>query len=130
MADKGTSISWNWAMAAFGVAWLGARKMFLYMFIFWLLWAITNAILLGIGLPIAAIFSWLLFSILLGIFGNHLYLRSVKQKIGNIKREISDPKLQKIKMAKKGGVNYIIFIFILVGITLISFIIRALKGTL
>jgi ABC-type Fe3+ transport system permease subunit len=93
MADKGNKISWNWPMAAFGVA-------------------------------------WLLFSILLGIFGNHLYLRSVKQKIAKIKREISDPKLQKIKMAKKGGVNYIIFIFILVGIPLISILIRALMGTI
>ena len=83
MADKGTNISWNWAMAAFGVAWFGARKMFLYMFIVWLLWVITNAILLGIGLPTA--FSMLLFSILLGIFGNHLYLRSAKKKIEKIK---------------------------------------------
>ena len=130
MADRGNKISWNWPMAAFGVAWLGARKMFHYMFIVLLLWVITNAILLGIGLPTAAISAWLLFSILLGFFGNHLYLRSVKHKIAKIKSEISDPKLQKIKMAKKGGVNYIIFIFILVGIPLISILIRALKGTI
>jgi hypothetical protein len=130
MADKGNIISWNWPMAAFGVAWLGARKMFLYMFIVLLLWVITNVILLGIDLPTAAISAWLLFSILLGIFGNHLYLSSVKQKIAKIKREIRDPELQKSKMAKKGGVNYIIFILMLVGIPLISILVRALKGTI
>ncbi|WP_252237975.1 MULTISPECIES: DUF2628 domain-containing protein [unclassified Clostridium] len=112
-------ISWNWAAFFFGAYWLLYRKLFLMFFLFIL---ITTSIVSLLG-PFAA-FTGVIISLVLGVFGNNIYIRFVEHKIfsvkdfsSNIAKNIS-PSLTHndyIKfLTSKGGTNsFLAFIIIL-----------------
>ncbi|MBN1059872.1 DUF2628 domain-containing protein [Clostridium botulinum] len=121
-------ISWNWASFFFGAYWLLYRKLFLIFFLFLLITTGTVS-LLG---PFSA-FTGVIISLVLGMFGNNIYIRFVEHKIfsirgfsKNISKNIS-PNLTHndyIKLlTSKGGTNSALAFLI---ILLINFLTIAL----
>ena len=82
--DKNCFISWNWASFFLGLYWLLYRKLYA--------WFIGIAIidtvcvsLISIYNPIIAGLIPLIIAILLGIFGNSIYIKHTKKKIKSLK---------------------------------------------
>jgi hypothetical protein len=107
MQQSGTAVSWNWASPLGGILWMAYRKMYLYM---WL--AIGFCVGEGIleeALQVPAPFTWgtnIIVWILLGMFGDTLYLRHAKLKITSIKMRFVDPQMQRAQIAKIGGTTW------------------------
>ncbi|WP_315078251.1 DUF2628 domain-containing protein [uncultured Clostridium sp.] len=121
-------ISWNWAAFFFGSYWLLYRKLFLIFFLFIL---ITTSLVSLLG-PLAG-FTGVIISLVLGMFGNNIYIRFVEHKIfslrdfsSNITKNIS-PNLtynDYIKfLTSKGGTNSVLAFMI---ILFINFLMIAL----
>jgi len=91
------SVSWNWASFFLGSLWLLYRKMYIWGT---LMIAVSMAIS-WMGMP----FGWLLLAILVGMFGNKLYLEETQKKIIEIKTTTSDLNGQYQMIKSKGGTN-------------------------
>lgn len=91
------SVSWNWASFFLGSLWLLYRKMYVW----GALMIAVSMVISWMGIP----FGWLLLAILVGMFGNKLYLEETRKKIIEIKTITSDLNGQYQMIKSKGGTN-------------------------
>ncbi|WP_291578882.1 zinc-ribbon domain-containing protein [Clostridium sp. UBA6640] len=91
------SVSWNWASFFLGSLWLLYRKMYVW----GALMIAVSMVISWMGMP----FGWLLLGILVGMFGNKLYLEETRKKIIEIKATTSDLNGQHQMIKSKGGTN-------------------------
>ena len=113
MIQFGKSVSWNWSAFLFAPYWLLYRKMYE--------WGIS---VLGLSLLISFLPAWLSFVfavplwIASGIFGNYLYMESLKKKTQQMKYMAAQDR--DIYLARNGGTNAVaVILAILVHLILI-----------
>ncbi|RUM59330.1 MAG: DUF2628 domain-containing protein [Persephonella sp.] len=103
--------TWNWPAFFFPIHWLAYRKMYSYLFIFfipYLLFAI-----LGIDIILRFI---------LGIYGNYLYAKHTYKKLKKLKITANSDEEFKNLIEKKGGTSVLsVLIVIIIPILLIAF---------
>ena len=83
--DKYT-ISWNWASALFGDAWMFYRKMYLFGFIVFGAKFIIECIIMKYNLVYNKLLIEVLYFLLLGICGNYLYYKHTTKKLSNLRK--------------------------------------------
>lgn len=105
------SLTWHWPAFFVPFFWMLYRKLYL--------WALL-ALLLNFVLSIIPFVGFLLPMVIFGMTGNYIYYKHVKKKILELKRLQVSPDIQRVELARGGGVNSvavviapILFIFIL-----------------
>jgi sorbitol-specific phosphotransferase system component IIC len=108
MAKTGSKISWNWAAFAFGVFWMGYRKMYLYS-------AIVLALSILDYLPVVGLLVALALWFGVAMLGNYLYGRYTYETLVQLKEEYPDEETFKLMVIKKGGTSIggVVIVFIM-----------------
>lgn len=117
--EKSISPTWNWPAFLFTFFWLAFRKMYLFLFLYYI---ITFAILYISPVEIESLLSFC-FYIFMGMYGNKLYFIHCKSKIKKIKASSSNQEEILSTIENKGGcsivaplalfsLSFILFIFL------------------
>lgn len=104
------SLTWHWPAFFVPFFWMLYRKLYL--------WALL-ALLLSFVLGIIPYVGFLLPMVLFGMTGNYIYYKHIKKKILELKQLKVSPDIQRVELARGGGVNSvavviapILFIFV------------------
>ena len=108
MKSQNKKATWNWPAFLFSGYWLLYRKMYIYG-----IGVILGALLLS-EIPLVLLAGY----IVMGIFGNALYMNHLETKAKDMKT--MDPMGKRLYAEKNGGVNSVAVIIALVIVTLIS----------
>lgn len=100
MKEKNSIVSWNWPAFFFSNFWLIYRKMYLYAVIVWLI-SFFNII---ISINSSNVLGWIIW-IVMGIFGNNLYIKHVEKFVDNM--SFLDFEQSCAYARKKGGTNIV-----------------------
>jgi hypothetical protein len=113
--DPSKGISWNFVAFFFSTYWFAYRKMYMWMFLDFLLSFVGNigVLLLLSVTPLsegAQVGIWLLalwaLKVVFGLYGNTLYYRHVQKKLERIEQSPSlTPEMKQFMITRTGGVN-------------------------
>ncbi|WP_272496374.1 DUF2628 domain-containing protein [Alicyclobacillus acidoterrestris] len=124
-------VSWNWSAFILTILWLGYRKMYLYLSII-VIAVIIFSIVLGFGTTISPWIGLLIgvaVNILLGLFGNYLYLLHAKYKIRKVKQQSSDEKIQRQLIQQSGGTSIKSLAIVAVAIAILMSVLHHFSST-
>lgn len=130
--EKDNFVSWNWAAFLFAPFWLAYRKMYGWLAIFLVADTIaegigTMSVVVGILLKIAII-------VIVGIFGNCIYLSHCKKKINSINSELEDYENKDEVTKANGGTSglsvVIFFLAIIIFVALMIFVMSLLSSAM
>jgi len=93
--SKGSLITWNWSAFFFGIFWLAYRKMYVY----------AGLLLVLAWLSPSQLLSTFI-TLLLGMFGNYLYIKFTEVKVEEIRANNHDETSALEELKVKGGVTY------------------------
>ncbi|MFC7373507.1 DUF2628 domain-containing protein [Fictibacillus iocasae] len=101
-------ITWNWAAFFLGIFWLGYRKMYTVMAIFFAVLIVLDTIALFVGTGALAVDRAIASSsaAFFGLMGNRLYKQHAEKKISEITATYSDAEQQHIAIKKAGGTSW------------------------
>jgi len=104
--DPDKRAGWNWAGFLGGIFWMGYRKMYLNVTIFF--GVLTAFEVLPIGHRDTLNKSiGVMISVTAGMLGNSFYFRHLKQKIAKLKKNNSNPQTLNAEIAKAGGGSWL-----------------------
>lgn len=107
------SLTWHWPAFFVPVLWMLYRKLYL-----WALLALVLNFILGI-IPYV---GFLLPLVLFGMTGNYIYYKHIKKKILELNQLQVSPDIQRVKLARAGGVNNVAIVIaaIILSIAVVS----------
>jgi hypothetical protein len=106
-------LSWNWPAAIFSLLWFSYRKMwreFLVIMLSDLAWGVVESMVatwLGRETLLGIWLDMLLYSVVLGLLGNFLYVRRARLEVGEARRKFPDDQArQTAQLSSVGGTSW------------------------
>lgn len=113
VADGSNRLSWNWAAAIGGIVWMLYRKLYMtagivFVVVFvdaWITVILQESQVLPIAVAIWDRFSYILYMLVFGWWGNYWYFRRYQRIAELCEREMQSPTDSQVLFAEKGGTN-------------------------
>ncbi|SCI14020.1 MULTISPECIES: DUF2628 domain-containing protein [unclassified Romboutsia] len=122
MKKTNNNISWNWSSFFLGAYWALYRKMYAIAV------AIFCAVFILSFVPFLGAISWLGYHILMGMYGNYIYLTFINKKLEEVNYLSSEERSSAI--SRKGGVNILIPILVIAIPIIICLILLSIFGSI
>lgn len=122
MKKTNNNISWNWSSFFLGAYWTLYRKMYAIAVAIFCVEFILSFV------PFLGVISWVGYHILMGMYGNYIYLNFINKKLEEVNYLSNEEKDSAI--SRRGGVNIIVPILVIAIPVIIILILLSIFGSI